>query len=68
MLLKGISMKGKNRVHELGAEWTLLQQVDRVLFSQECGPWGLIAPVNASSDKSRWINLRRDRDFEILTR
>ena len=65
MLLKGISMKGKNRVHELGSEWTLLQKADRVLFSQECGPWGLIAPVTAP-EKTRWINLRRDRDFEIL--
>jgi len=68
MLLKGISMKGKNRVHELGAEWTLLREADSVSFSQACGPWGLIAPVNGSSERCRWINLRRDLDFEILAR
>lgn len=68
MILKGKTLKGKNRVRELGAEWRLVRTEPAVLFSTEPGPWALVEPVAARdpAERSRWINLRSDRDFEIL--
>jgi hypothetical protein len=68
MLLKGITQKGKNRVRELGADWTLIREADGVLFSTERGPWALVKPTNGSEEKCRWINLKHDTDFEIVAR
>ena len=66
MVLKGKTMKGKNRIRELGADWTLLREEPSVLFSSEPGPWWLVEPVKGPSDRSRWIHASRDPDFEVL--
>lgn len=67
MILEGKTRKGKNRIHELGNEWDLIRTSDAVLFSQRIGPWGLIRPKNdVKSEKSRWIHLMFDQDFDIV--
>jgi hypothetical protein len=38
---------------------------DNVAFSTENGPWALIEPLNGNKDKSRWVNMKNDKDFEI---
>lgn len=66
--LKGKTQKGKNRVREHGENWEVIRECDSVIFSNEPGPWGFIVPEGQDrADKgSRWINLRDDKDFEIL--
>lgn len=66
MILKGKSQKGKNRVHELGEEWTLIRTVPTVLFDSSPGPWAMIVPIS-DPDKGRWINLNNDKDFVIVS-
>lgn len=65
MKLKGKTQKGKNRIRENGDEWFLERTADSVMFDPRPGPWGLFAPKN-NSEKSRWIHLFHDHDFEIL--
>lgn len=70
MTLSGKSLKGKNRIKELGAEWMVIAERESVMFSRNCGPWALIVPVERHvpgvKADTRWINLRDDRDFIIV--
>ena len=66
MILKGKTQKGKNRVRELGSQWTLMRSADRVMFSQEPGPWWLVKPINGFETDSRWIRNTKDKDFEVI--
>ena len=67
MIIKGISRKGKNRIHEgLGTEVI-------VLMKNHPGfpPGVFIAPISdptVQSKFSRWIKLQDDPDFEILSK
>lgn len=65
--LKGLSQKGKNRIRELGSEWIVHTQVDRVLFNPELGPWLMVSPVGTDMDhkSSRWVHATQDKDFTI---
>lgn len=65
LILKGKSLKGKNRVRELGPIWKIVEIRDNVAFSTEHGPWALIVPANGDKEKSRWVNMKNDKDFEI---
>lgn len=65
MKLSGKTQKGKNRIRELGDEWDLERTADSVLFDFRPGPWGLVAP-KTNRDKSRWIHLTHDHDFDIV--
>lgn len=68
IILKGISQKGRNRIHELGDEWLVLLYRDQVSFSpihQPGGGWLLLAPFS-NTEKVRWIQRNGDPDFEIL--
>jgi len=67
MLVQGKTLKGKNRIRENGREWDLVRTADTVLFAQRPGPWGLIQPKNdPHGEKSRWIHLIDDQDFDIV--
>lgn len=65
MIIKGISRKGKNKIHE-----GLGEEVVVVLDSHPLNlPAVMIAPnsdPNPQSKFSRWIRLRNDPDFEIV--
>lgn len=63
--LTPISNKGKNRIQELGDQWTILKIQDKVLFSSDSGPWLLIEPIS-NPDKPRWIHQDNDQDFKIV--
>ena len=65
MKLVGKSLKGKNRIRELGSEWKLIQTVMAVGFSSEPGPWLMVEPIS-NSNKGRWIHKTNDIDFIIL--
>jgi hypothetical protein len=68
VILKGKTQKGKNRIRELGSEWILLREMDRVLFNPEVGPWFFVRPANRKDgEKDRWIHASRDVDFEIAS-
>lgn len=60
--LKGISQKGKNRIHEQGEDWEIVREQERVPFSMETGPWLLLS----SGNNLRWIHKTNDKDFEIV--
>ena len=68
MILKGLTQKGKNRIRELGSEWTLVKEKESVLFSQVTGPWWLIIPLSGDETKSRWIHSTKDKDFEVVSK
>lgn len=68
--LRGKSQKGKNRVRENGEVWTVLAEVDTILFApSEFGPWLFIAPQGCGHlhKASRWIRKSADTDFDIVT-
>ncbi len=64
LVLKGISQKGKNRINQLGAEWSVLLVKDTIQFSSEKGPWILIH-AKSNIQAVRWIHYSNDKDFKI---
>lgn len=64
LTLLGRTLKGRNRVKELGTEWLVLLCRDEVAFSPIPGGWLLIAPVS-NTEKIRWIMRVEDPDFTI---
>jgi hypothetical protein len=64
--LKGKSRKGKNRIHERGEWWTILESRE----SPQCLPTTGPALLIESQDKKsiRWISEKNDIDFEIVER
>lgn len=64
MILYGKSQKGKNRIRELGKNWTLIERRETVLFSSEKG-W-LLVVAESNPEKVRWIREINDPDFGIL--
>lgn len=66
--LKGITLKGKNRVREQGWNWTVLAETDTVLFSPgQKGPWLFVVPVGKQHDDKagRWVHAQADKDFGV---
>ena len=56
----GVSSKGKNRVRELGDQWTVVKfDGDRVDIRPVSEPVGVVWT------KSRWIKVNKDPDFRI---
>lgn len=67
--LKGISLKGKNRVRELGQDWEIISNpVECQCFNGDLGI--MIAPVTerinprTGLDRARWVKFPIDPDFE----
>lgn len=70
------TLKGKNKLQNAkvkGAcdDWKVLQQKDKVLFSDEIGPWLRIVPLTENGEEimslSRWVHSSNDKDFDIMT-
>lgn len=67
MILKGKSLKGKNRIREHGEFWFIEFTADKVQFDPRPGPWALVIPKGpAHREHSRWIHLTDDKDFEVI--
>jgi hypothetical protein len=66
LILKGKTLKGKNRIREQGEVWDIITTADSVLFDSRPGPWLLVVPANTSFEKARWIHAAHDHDFEII--
>lgn len=64
ILLQGKSLKGKNRIQELGVLWEVVCEKQFVLFSVKPSPWLLLLPL-LNQEKPRWIHKTEDIDFEI---
>ena len=72
--LKGKSLKGKNRIRELGRDWIILGKHDLVFFDSRTGPgmWLKVAPMKINTvssvflEKWRWIHATDDKDFDII--
>lgn len=71
ILLQGKTRKGKNRISQFGNIWTVMAETDRVIFSQEQGPWLFITVSSSGKDmnhaSSRWIKKTDDPDFSFQT-
>ena len=68
MILKGKSLKGKNRIREHGEFWFVEVEADTVLFDPRPGPWALVVPGGpANREHSRWIHLKEDKDFIVVS-
>jgi len=65
--LKGISLKGKNRVRELGQDWIIISEPTPCqCFNGELGI--MISPIkdrfnHKGFDRARWVNFPLDPDF-----
>ena len=65
VVLVGVSQHGKNRVHEQGAKWMVLEARSAIASTKHrrCpGPFWLIT----NGDVMRWISTKDDPDFIIL--
>lgn len=58
------SGKAKQCVKQYGDTGMVLQSRERVLFSDEQGPWLL---VSAADPQSRWVHHKFDPDFTVET-
>lgn len=66
MTLRGVSLKGKNRIREFGSEWELVEVMagngshltDQVL---------VVATSDTRLNSLRWIKKTNDPDFEIIS-
>ena len=68
MKLQAKTLKGKNRIKELGDEWWLIKTSDTVAFAQRNGPWGYVRPAKkGGQNHERWIHLIDDHDFDIVS-
>lgn len=65
MILKGKTLKGKNRIRELGSEWELVTTANNVLFESRPGPWLCVCPKGNPS-QGRWVHATHDDNFEII--
>jgi len=66
LTLSGKTKKGKNRVRELGQNWTVTRITPTVNFTTSgSGPFLLIEP-DVDPEKARWLSSRNDPDFIIL--
>lgn len=70
--LVGKTLKGKNRVRELGEMWLLDKAVDSVGFSTEAGSWLFVFPLTCRTNcrstlcnHTRWVHLTNDFDFIV---
>jgi len=71
-ILEGKTLKGRNRVRELGNVWLLEKEMAKVGFSSEPGPWLLIFPETCRTNcrstlcnHSRWVHGTNDSDFAM---
>lgn len=67
LTLHGKTLKGRNRVRELGTEWLVILYRDSVSFSPHRlpgGGWLCVAPIQ-DTEKTRWIMRVDDPDFVI---
>lgn len=68
IVLRGVTLKGKNRVREQGDRWTVFGETDRVLFAPgKPGPWLYVVPAGMPHDHKagRWIHKTNDADFHV---
>lgn len=63
--LRGRSLKGKNRIRELGTEWDILSICEEDFAFKKKGDLR-IAPVLEDDHDARWIHPTQDKDFEIV--
>ncbi len=72
----GITRKGKNKIAEArqshpswdGETWVVLQQLPKVLFSNQAGPWLEVMPavdIEHREKLSRWVHATESQDFQI---
>lgn len=70
------TLNGKNKLQNAKVKgacgtWKILQQEDKVLFSDETGPWLRIVPLTENDEEiislSRWVHSSNDRDFNVET-
>ena len=72
----GLTRRGLNKVAEArkrapqwnGCTWRVVQEVDRVLFSNVPGPWLEVMPDVDPSLRyalSRWVHSTRSEDFRV---
>lgn len=68
--LIGKSLKGKNKVRELGNIWIVLKEQERVGFSNLSGGWCLVIPEHFKEqgfncEHARWIHIFSDLDKDF---
>ena len=66
MIIKGKTLKGKNRIREAGTDkWEIINNPQKVQFSK--GLWVMIEPSNGNSGNRRWVRWDEDdQDFELI--
>lgn len=71
-----LSKRAKQIVKQHGDRWEVIQVLDKVLFSNEAGPWMHVTPITearvhmtpreAKEDTaSRWIHAHFDTNFKV---
>ena len=65
--LIGKTLKGRSKLNDAGKpdHWVIIEERSMIGFSDRPGPWIHVRPDNNNTDKSRWVNLHNDFDFEV---
>lgn len=70
--LKGRSQHGKNRVHQFGEMWEVMDErtsIQTVTHRGCTGPFWLLKSINSTSAFNpdlRWVSIKDDPDFIVM--
>ena len=65
VVIKGKTLKGKNKIKEAGTDkWVVIDESETVLFSTEKN-WIHILPNGKAKKLSRWIQRNNDINFTV---
>lgn len=65
--LRAKSATGKREIRDHGDLWRMTSTSDRVLFSNNVGPWYHVQSLK-NPNHGRWINGNDDTNFRIIER
>lgn len=72
-----LSKRGKQLVKEHGERWEVIRKADKVLFSDDKGPWLFVQPLTEDrspasnmreariESASRWVHEFTDHNFKV---
>ena len=71
-----LTKKGKQIVKQHGDRWEVLRSLDKVMFSNDKGPWMLVVPLGEKrvdetvrdtrqDSASRWVHAFFDKNFKV---
>lgn len=75
--LAPLTKRAKQIINQHGDRWECVRTEEKVIFSDKCGPWMLLTPlderrvaytvIEAREDTaSRWVHALMDEEFKVM--